>query len=133
MKSLARIPLLLFLLGGTLLTSGCAIGRRWTNLPIDPAKVAQLEPGKTTAAEVVELFGGPVEVVQLGRRTAYRYEGTQTKISGIVLVIVGTFNTDTRSDFLWVFFDENDVLTHAGATYAADDAEWAMPWTDVHD
>ena len=33
----------------------------------------------------------------------------------------------TEATDVWVFFDENDVLRHAGATLDAQSAEWVMP------
>ena len=32
-----------------------------------------------------------------------------------------------------LFFDENDVLRHGGATLEAKTAEWVMPWSDSHE
>jgi len=32
-----------------------------------------------------------------------------------------------------VFFDERDVLTHYGATFATHRTQYAMPWEDVHE
>jgi outer membrane protein assembly factor BamE (lipoprotein component of BamABCDE complex) len=111
----------------------CAIGRQDTNDPIDATVVARLEPGRTTAREVVELLGGPTEVVQLGRRTAYRYDASTTKSAVLFLVVLNFGNQDTRQDRVWVFFDENDVLTHYGSTYGTHRTQYAMPWEDVHE
>ena len=57
--------LLLFLL------AGCAIGRQAENVPLEQARIEKLVPGKTSALEVVEIMGAPVDVIQLGRRSAY--------------------------------------------------------------
>ena len=112
---------------------GCFISRSSVNEPLDGGQLAQLHPGTTTAAEVLEALGAPTEVVQLGRRTAYRFDAETSKRAGLWLLLVGFVNDDTRSDRVWVFFDENDVLTHVGATLHARDPQYAMPWQDVHD
>lgn len=116
-----------------LLLSGCALGRQHTNEPIDATMVATLRPGETTAREVVERLGAPMEVVQLGRRSAYRYDANTVKTAALVLLIVNVFSQDGRTDRLWVFFDENNVLTHYGATYGTHRTQYSMPWEDVHE
>lgn len=124
------LPLLLLLCCAV---SGCAIARQETNEPLDAQAVAGLRPGTTTAREVVERLGAPTEVVQLGRRTAYRYDAAVTKSTGLILILFNMFGQDTRSDRLWVFFDERDVLTHYGASYATHRTQYALPWEDVHE
>lgn len=116
-----------------LIASGCALARQETNEPLDPAIVRSLKPGVTTAREVVERMGAPTEVVQLGRRTAYRYDATTTKSAGLFLLVFNMASQDTRSDRLWVFFDENNVLTHHGSTFSTHRAQYALPWEDVHE
>ena len=128
-----RPPLIALLLCTALFLSGCLISRNTVNKPLNQADIAQLQPGTSTAGQVVELLGAPTEVVQLGRRSAYRFDATTTKQAGLFLLIVGFLNTDTRSDRLWAFFDTEGVLTHFGATLTADEPEYALPWEDVHD
>lgn len=124
-----RIPLLTLLL----LAPACAITRRTDNEPLEAIALQSLRPGVTTASEVVGLLGAPVDVVQLGKRSAYRYEFTTTKRAGVFLIVLGLLNEDTRADRAWVFFDENQVLTHSGVTLSGHDPEYAMPWQDIHD
>ncbi|MCB9885643.1 MAG: hypothetical protein H6838_09135 [Planctomycetes bacterium] len=114
-------------------SSACALGRMEQNDPLDAAAIGALQPGKTTAREVVEALGAPTEVVQLGRRTAYRYDATTTKGAVLFLVVLNFANVDGRSDRLWVFFDENDVLSHYGASFGTHRTQYAMPWEDVHE
>lgn len=116
-----------------LAVSGCALARQETNEPLDPTVVRSLQPGVTTARDVVERMGAPNEVVQLGRRTAYRYDATTTKSAALFLLVFNMAGQDTRSDRLWVFFDENNVLTHHGSTFGTHRAQYALPWEDVHE
>ena len=115
-----------------LLFSGCAIARTAENEPLDPALLEQLEPGKTTARETVELMGAPVDVVQLGRRSAYLYRHTREQSTGIVLVVFNMLNQDRREDRLWVFFDESGTLTHFGSTLEAGRTQVATPFKDIY-
>lgn len=113
--------------------AGCAIARQDTNEPLDAEIVRQLQPGKTTARELVEALGAPTEVVQLGRRVAYRYDATTSKSAVLILVAFNMGSQDKRSDRLWAFFDERDVLTHYGASYGTHRTQYALPWEDVHE
>ena len=110
-----------------LVLPGCFINRSHVNQPIDPAAVARLEPGRSTAADVVNILGAPTEVIQLGKRSAYRYDHTHGKQAALFLIIFASRGIDTMSDRVWVFLDENDVLTHVGSTFEADDAQYHMP------
>ena len=111
---------------------GCFLSRRTVNEPIREEKLAALVPGKTTAADVVARLGAPSEVVQLGKRSAYRYEATTTKDTGLWLLVVGLYNSDAHADRVWVFFDESNMLAHVGVTLAGDEAEHTLPWSEVH-
>lgn len=124
-------PILLALL--LLSASGCAFARSTNNEPLEAQRLQALHPGTTTAQQAVELLGAPLDVVQLGKRSAYRYEYTSTKHTALFLLLIGFYNQDTRADRAWLFFDENQLLTHVGTTLSGDDTEYAMPWEDVHD
>jgi len=123
----ASWPLLLLIL------PSCFIRRQERNGPSDPTAVASLQPGTTTARQVVERLGAPTEVVQLGRRTAYRYDAASTKTAGFTVLFFTLFGSDTRSDRVWVFFDENEQLTHLGSTFAMHRTQYALPWENVHE
>ena len=116
-----------------LVASGCILSRNSLNQPLTTAEMGSLVPGESTAADVVAKLGAPNEVVQLARRSAYRYDFTRSKNAGLFLFIVNFRNTDTRQDRVWVFFDEENVLTHLSSTFQADGVEWAFPWEDVYD
>lgn len=125
-----RAGLLLFTL---VCASSCYFGRATVNEPLDRATLKRLQPGTTTAKQAVELLGAPSEVVQLGRRTAYRYDHGVQKEAAVWIVLVAVINTDLRQDRAWLFFDENNVLTHVGSTLSSHRPQYAMPWEDVHE
>jgi hypothetical protein len=116
-----------------LLLPGCFLSRNFVNQPITGPNVAKLVPGTTTADEALALLGAPSEVVQLGKRSAWRYEHTLNKTAGFTVIVFSALNSDIQSDRVWLFFDENDVLKHVGATLTAGTAEWAMPWSKEHE
>lgn len=118
------------LLAGLLATS-CLIAKDTANEPLHAVELGNLKPGVTTAAEVAELLGAPNEVVQLGLRSAWRYDYTTSKRAGFTIIVVTFSNIDARQDRIWVFFDENSVLSYFGSTLQADNARYAMPWQKV--
>jgi len=123
---------ILLLLPAILLT-GCVASRFTDNEPFDPEVIESFVPGTTTAAQVTDALGPPVRVVELDVRSAYLYEFSNSKTTGLVLLIVNFVNSDSRFDRVWFFFDSRDVLTHSGAQLSAHRARFAMPWVRVHD
>lgn len=128
-----RSVLAIAAVAGLTFSSGCAFLRANQNEPLDPAAVRQLQAGVTTARQAVELLGGPMQVVQLGNRSAYRYDHSVTKGTALVLLLFNIGHADTRTDRLWLFFDEQDVLTHFGSSLEAHRVQYAMPWEDIHE
>ncbi|MBK7645594.1 MAG: hypothetical protein IPJ19_21610 [Planctomycetes bacterium] len=90
-------------------------------------KHREVHAGTTTAKEAIEILGAPTEVIQLGTRSAYRYDFTTLKRAGFSIIILSFLNEDTRADRAWLFFDAHDVLTHVGSTLEGNEAEYAMP------
>ena len=125
-----RCTVLLSLLS---LLPSCWLARGQVNEPINALALQQLVPGASTAGDVTKALGGPVGVVQLGRRSAYLYSASTEKTANLFAFVLTLSNTDTRQDRVWVFFDESDVLTHVGATLESHHAQYAMPWEDVHE
>lgn len=128
-----RAPLLLLLVLTATSLSGCFMSRMKRNVPLSPEIADRLVPGTSTADDVVALLGAPSDVVQLGRRSAWRYEHIQTKRAALFLLVVSFMNEDTKEDRIWVFFDEQGVLTHVGSSFQAELADFAMPWQDEHE
>lgn len=124
---------LLLVLPLAFLLPACILARQTQNEPLHADRFASLVPGKTTAGETVAILGAPTEVVQLGKRTAYRYDYTVTKDAGLFLLLVNFGNSDTRADRAWVFFDSEERLTHVATSLHGIDASYSMPWQDVRD
>jgi len=125
-----RLPLLVPLLLSIVVLPGCFLSRMKRNVPLAPELAERLVHGTSTADDVAELLGAPSDVVQLGRRSAWRYDYVQTKRAALFLLVISFMNEDTKEDRVWVFFDENDLLTHVGSSFHAERAEFAMPWSD---
>ncbi len=106
---------------------GCFLTRSRTHFPLSPEAVASLVPGTATAADVVARMGSPTEVVQLGYRSAYRYDYKLQKEASLFLLVLNLTGTESQEDRAWFFFDEHDVLTHVGANFVADTARYGVP------
>ncbi len=79
------------------LIAGCALGQFSDNEPLEPKLMVQLVPGRTTAKQAVELLGAPMQVVQLDKRSAYFYEYTNRRLTGVISPLL-LANNDSRSD-----------------------------------
>lgn len=111
----------------------CFISRRTTDEPLQGKRMDTLSVGTSTATDVANTLGAPNEVVQLGKRMAWRYDFTAAKTAGFTILVLTFINEDARADRAWLFFDENSVLQYAGRTLEADHASYSMPWQDIHD
>ena len=89
------------------IAAGCAvIGRGRDFRPIEESTLSQVTPGKTTAADVVKLFGPPTQIVKLSNGNAYVYDRSLSKATGLWFVIVTFANYETQYDRI-VFFINN--------------------------
>ena len=104
----------------------CYMGQATFDQELDPKAIAQLQAGKSTASDVVELLGAPNQVVELGDKSAWLYESQSTKHMGLWLLVFGAYGADTQADRCWVFFDADGNLTHVGASLHADQAEYHL-------
>lgn len=113
-----------------LITPSCFISRARVNQSINQEAYGRLQPGVSTADDVLRELGAPSDVVQLAKRSAWRYDFTLTKTAALWPVIVVLVNKETRQDRVWAFFDEEGKLTHLGGSFEAHKAEYKMPWSD---
>jgi len=117
-RLLALLPLLLL--------GSCFMGQATLDQPLDPQAIAQLEAGRSTDADVVRLLGAPNDVVELGNKSAWLYQSSNTKQMGLWLLVFGSYGQDTQSDRCWVFFDDQGTVSHFGSTLQFDDAEYSL-------
>jgi len=115
------LPLLLLLTCGS-----CYMGQATQDQVLDSTAIEQLQPGQHAAGDVVRLLGAPNEVVELGDGSAWLYQSINAKSMGMWLILFGAFGTDNQSDRCWVFFNSAGILTHYGASFNAEDAEYHL-------
>ena len=108
--SLLRVTLVLLLVAVPL--SGCLQyeAKRGVEVKWQTAITSQLEEGKSTRADVMDLLGPPSQVISLDDETALYYLFERTSGRGYILVLYNRFTVDARYDRAVFFFDENDVL-----------------------
>ncbi len=102
---------------------GCVIARGYRDRPIDEKVIAAIQPGVTTKADILRLFGPPQEVSEreilaLGgsgeppavgvRYFRYRY----SRLNGFIVfgLLLNYIDADLKSDNLVVFFDDKGVV-----------------------
>ena len=120
-------------LTGVLLTvwicTGCAIfGRGKEFKPFDENSLKEVTAGKTTAAEVTQLFGPPNQIVRLSNGNAYIYERSIQKATGLWLILLSFGNWDRQYDRMVFFINNEDVVTHIGSSFKAETASYGMPF-----
>lgn len=117
------------------LASGCVMSRIQIDHPLEEEKIARLERGVTTKAEVLALFGPPQEidgreVTILGMSAEalygvrptkpapermvtarfFRYQHVRANVFGTLTVVFNFFDFDVKRDVLIVFFDGDDKV-----------------------
>lgn len=84
--------------------------KRGVEVKWQTAITEQLEVGKSTRADVMELLGPPSQVISLDNETALYYLFERTAGEGYILILYNRFSIDARYDRAVFFFDENDIL-----------------------
>jgi outer membrane protein assembly factor BamE (lipoprotein component of BamABCDE complex) len=120
---------------GLVLLSGCVLGRIYRDHPLDEQKIATIQRGVTTKAQVLEQFGPPQEIdtrelvaigggvdrVLSGREGKpeveslvgagyFRYTYSRANAFGIILLLFNYAEFDQKNDSLVIFFDSKDVV-----------------------
>ena len=122
---MARILLLFGLI--SFASTGCYLGESSVQQSFSEEALSNLVPGKSSAQDVANLLGAPTQVVELGENSALLYEHAVSKNAGVWLLIILLSGSDTQSDRIWVFFNAAGILTHAAASFEADQAHYSMP------
>ena len=109
--------------------SGCfGFGKNQDYQPLDAGKLEKLVKGQTTATEVGALFGAPSQVVKMSNGNAYIYTHSVAKGTAVWLLLVSFGNYDKQYDQIIFFFDNNDIMTHYGASFDASDSSYGNPF-----
>ncbi|MBA4396710.1 MAG: hypothetical protein C0394_04920 [Syntrophus sp. (in: bacteria)] len=109
--------------------SGCAvIGRGKDFRPLEEKTLGQVTPGKTTAADVMRLFGPPSQIVKLTNGNAYIYNRSLSKATGLWFVLVTFANYDTQHDRIVFFLNNQDLVTHYGSSFKSDTSSHGLPF-----
>ncbi len=99
-----------FLLSGILIISliGCSVHgvRTETGNPINEDNVKKIVNGKTTASEVLGLFGAPTQTTTLGNNEIYIYKNCKVGGAGISVIGVGHTGTKERCNSLSITIDK---------------------------
>ncbi len=113
---------------------GCVVfGRRQTDQPIVPERLAQVEKGMTKN-QVTDLLGAPQEIVFSNkqhdplREHAYIYEYKIERGTAILFGVVNFGNLDDKRDRAIVFFGDDDKVSNVAASLHGDQARFGFPF-----
>ena len=94
----------------------------------DANKLNRLAVNQTTAAEICQSFGAPNQVVKMSNGNAYIYRRAVARATAVWLLFVSMGNYDKQYDQIVFFFDNNDIMTHYGASFNAGEASYGFPF-----
>lgn len=118
--------------GGLALLCACAVGTQQVGRVIDAGRIAEVEVGRSTKADVLRIFGPPSSYARLpavpdpGERTGlpdatsppgeaadvFVYEYREDRERFLTTLFFTRFRREVLSDRLVVFFDEDDVVEY---------------------
>ncbi len=112
-----------------LLVSGCVMARTYRDHPLDENKIASIERGVTTKAEVLERLGPPQEVDAREITTVnlsadpfeppperivaaryFRYTYARGNGMAIITLLFNYLDFDQKNDSLVIFFDDDNKV-----------------------
>lgn len=108
-----RKVLLVTVLGVSLI--GCSVHgvRTETGNPINEGNVRKIVNGKTTAGEVLGLFGAPTQTTTLGNNEIYIYKNCKVGGAGISVIGIGHTGTKERCNTLSVTLDKTSGVVQS--------------------
>jgi hypothetical protein len=129
--AMRTIPMLLVSGSIAVLLSACAVGNQQVGRPIDVERIAQLQVGRSTKADVLRLFGPPTSYSGLPpvpdseavagaaaghggppAGDAFVYEFREDRERFFTVLLFTGFRRQIRSDVLVVFFGPDDVVRY---------------------
>ena len=125
------------------LCAGCFSIRVVSGNTVPAERVAEIQPGVTTRAEILEWFGAPEDftdpsglrrvfadgvmlpedVLHLPYADVLVFELTRGRAKGVLLILFNTLEVHVANDRLVVFFDDQDRVLYYGYRAGADALE----------
>lgn len=104
---------------------GCSVHgmRSETGNPINESNVRQIVNGKTTAGEVLGLFGAPTQTTALGGNEIYIYKNCKVGGAGVSVIGIGHTGTKERCNSLSVTIDKASGIVQSHNYQKMFDAE----------
>ena len=135
-----RVGAVLWLVVSGCLTAGCFTIHVTSGNEVPAERVAQIRPGETTKAEILDWFGAPEDytdpsglrrifadgvavpedVLQLPYADVLVFELTRGTGKGVLLILFNYVDVHVANDRLVVFFDDKDRVLYYGYRSGAD-------------
>lgn len=103
------------LLSGCIVSAGCSFHgvRNETGNPIAEANVQQIVNGKSTATDILGLFGAPTHTSTLGPNEVYVYKNCKTGGAGVSVLGLGHTGMTERCNSLSVTIDKGSGVVQS--------------------
>jgi outer membrane protein assembly factor BamE (lipoprotein component of BamABCDE complex) len=90
--------------------AGCTFVRGGIGDEFKPERVAQIQKGTSTRADVIAALGAPDRVVEANGHEVLQYYRYDIKSSSLFLLLVNFSRTSIKSDDLFVFVNKNGIV-----------------------
>ncbi len=120
---------IILLLGCILLIQGCVMSRGRVGNPLDEVQIKKIEKGSTKKDIVVALLGAPDRIIVGNNKEIFHYYYYDGKSPGLILLAINIISLNVRSDNLYVFFDQEDVVQNVIYGKRTPEVEFTLrPW-----
>ena len=106
--------------------SGCLFARAQVNAVDLPERVASVEPGKTTIAQVERMIGTPATSITPvgGGNLLHVYTYGDTKTAGLALIVLNVSRTNSGFDTAFFVVNPEGVVVEMKVGSNTQDLEW---------
>ena len=118
------------------LLPGCVLSQTTEGTKLREAQVAEIAVGRSTRADVARVLGAPDEIIYSNREhdplfeRAYRYHRKKRKTTYFTLILFSASRSDSNSDNVIVFFDDQGVVEDVGMRLDMNQPRYGVPWGD---
>jgi outer membrane protein assembly factor BamE (lipoprotein component of BamABCDE complex) len=118
------------------LCAGCVLSRTTDGTKIFEESVARIVVGESTRQDVAKLLGAPDDIIYSNFEhdplfeRAFSYRRNLRKTTYFTLILFSASRSDSNSDHVVVFFDDEGVVEDVASRLDMDRAHYGAPWGD---
>jgi outer membrane protein assembly factor BamE (lipoprotein component of BamABCDE complex) len=114
--------------------SSCVLSQTTEGTKLSQTQVAQIAVGRSTRADVERVLGAPDKIIYSNREhdplyeRAYQYHREKRKTTYFTLILFSASRSDSNSDNVIVFFDDQGVVEDVGMRLDMNQPRYGVPW-----